>query len=95
MPGRIPMAHNQWIAHSAGQNEPRHVVRFVARPSGEVGLMNCILICVGSVVFAAAMTCAEQGPLAAPTVEKQVSGLVPQKQFVGSPAVVQMAEFAA
>ena len=83
------------MPHSAEQNDPRHVVRFVARPSGDVGLMNFVLITVGSELFAAAITCAAQGPSAAPVTEKQVSGLLPQKQLVGSPAVVQVAEFAA
>src|SRR6266540_1375283 len=42
----------------------------------------------GVVVFAAARACITHGPFAAPAVVKQAASLLPQKQFVASPASV-------
>jgi hypothetical protein len=82
------------MPHSVVQNEPRHSKRSVARPSTDVGKLNCAWIILTSEVFAAAIHSALQGPLAAPGSVKQFMKPVPQKQFVGSPEEVHVCECA-
>jgi hypothetical protein len=67
----------------------------VARPSGESVLLNSSWIAGALDVFAAAMTGATQGPLAAPAIMKQSAPLVPQKHETCDPSLAQVPAFLA